>query len=262
MRRRPAGPLRPFVTSVGEEIAAPARFQKPFSVPGETGRAVVASRSPAVLHCRRGPSPAGLRDAAPPHGEVNVDAPLQPRLSRRRFLASLGLAAAGGAAAVVAVAEIGSQVGRAQPAPSGSSFGPLDAATPPASPQPSADYSGGCRNHYRSRPDLTPPASWSRSRPARWRRALSARRRTAAGTTGLPSSRTTASWSGFGRTAGRRSPTSTSSSSPVNLRWPGGRASSTVESVPATFVVTDPPTARSPGSGPATGAAPTSTSSR
>ena len=86
-----------------------------------------------------------------------MDAPLQPRLSRRRFLASLGLAAAGGAAAVVAVAEIGSQVGRAQPAPSGSSFGPLDAATPPASPQPSADYSA-FRNHYRSRPDLTPPA--------------------------------------------------------------------------------------------------------
>ena len=86
-----------------------------------------------------------------------MDEALSPRMSRRRFIASLGLAAAGGAAAVAAVAEMDGLVGRATPAATGSPLAGLDAATPPASPQPSPDYSA-FRHHFRSRPDLTPPA--------------------------------------------------------------------------------------------------------
>jgi hypothetical protein len=85
-----------------------------------------------------------------------VDEPVQARLSRRRFLASLGLAAAGGAAAVLAAAELEGVVGHAGPAASGSALAAPDGTSAPTSPLPTADYSA-FRHHYRSRPDLTPP---------------------------------------------------------------------------------------------------------
>ena len=85
-----------------------------------------------------------------------MDRPIPARLSRRRFLASLGLAAAGGAAATVALAELVQTAGRAQPVASGADLAALDGTPAPVSPQPSPDYSA-FRHHYRSRPDLTPP---------------------------------------------------------------------------------------------------------
>ena len=88
--------------------------------------------------------------------------PLTARLSRRRFLAFLGLAAAGGAAAALAATELVRTAGVAQPQASGEqvaeavpSASPA-ASSPAASPAPSPDYSA-FRSHYRSRPDLTPP---------------------------------------------------------------------------------------------------------
>ena len=85
-----------------------------------------------------------------------MDEPVHGRLSRRRFLASLGLAAAGGAAAVLAAAELEGIAGHAEPSATGTSLAALDGTSAPTSPQPSADYSA-FRHHYRSRPDLTPP---------------------------------------------------------------------------------------------------------
>ena len=85
-----------------------------------------------------------------------MDEPVQARLSRRRFLASLGLAAAGGAAAVLAATELEGANGQARPNAPGASLGVLDGTPAPTSPRPSADYSA-FRHHYRSRPDLTPP---------------------------------------------------------------------------------------------------------
>ena len=48
-----------------------------------------------------------------------MDEPVLARPTRRRFLAFLGLAAAGGAAAALAATELGKTAGPAQPAPSG-----------------------------------------------------------------------------------------------------------------------------------------------
>ncbi len=95
--------------------------------------------------------------------EVNpiMDAPLNPqRLSRRRFLATVGAAAAGGAAVTFAAVELAGRGSAAPPAPlpSAAALAAL-AGSPspsPAAPSPSADYSA-FRHHYRSRPDLTPP---------------------------------------------------------------------------------------------------------
>ena len=81
-----------------------------------------------------------------------MDRPVPARLSRRTFLASLGVAAAGGAATALLATEFAHTAGRAEPAASGASPG---ASLAPSSPQPSPDYSA-VRNHYRSRPDLTP----------------------------------------------------------------------------------------------------------
>lgn len=85
-----------------------------------------------------------------------MDRPVPARLSRRRFLAWLGIAAAGGAATALAVAELAGTAARAQPTTSGATLAALDGPSAPASPQPSPDYSA-FRHHYRSRPDLTPP---------------------------------------------------------------------------------------------------------
>jgi len=88
--------------------------------------------------------------------------PVLARLTRRRFLAFLGLAAAGGAAAALAATELGKTAGPAQPAPSGAPLTALAGSPPPGSPLPSAAPSpspsySAFRSHYRSRPDLTPP---------------------------------------------------------------------------------------------------------
>ncbi len=83
-------------------------------------------------------------------------------LSRRRFLAFLGLAAAGGAAAALAATEIVGSAGPSQPLASGEKVAEAAASVSPAgssvaaSPAPSPDTSAW-RSHYRSRPDLTPP---------------------------------------------------------------------------------------------------------
>src|ERR1700690_3222881 len=86
--------------------------------------------------------------------------PVLARLTRRRFLAFLGLAAAGGAATALAATELAKTPGPAQPAASGGPLTALAGSPPPGSPPPSAapspDYSA-FRSHYRSRPDLTPP---------------------------------------------------------------------------------------------------------
>ena len=82
-----------------------------------------------------------------------MDRPVPVRLSRRRFLASLGVAAAGGAATALMATELARTAGRAEPAASAASqVASLDS----SSPGPSPDYSA-VRSHYRSRPDLTPP---------------------------------------------------------------------------------------------------------
>ena len=88
--------------------------------------------------------------------------PVLARLTRRRFLAFLGLAAAGGAAAAVAATEFTKTAGPAQSAASAAPLTALAGSPPPGSPLPSGspapspDYSA-FRSHYRSRPDLTPP---------------------------------------------------------------------------------------------------------
>ncbi len=91
-----------------------------------------------------------------------MDEPILARLTRRRFLAFLGLAAAGGAATALAANELVRTAGSAQSAASGAPLTALAGSLPPGSPRPSAtpapspDYSA-FRSHYRSRPDLTPP---------------------------------------------------------------------------------------------------------
>ena len=85
-----------------------------------------------------------------------MDGPTPARLSRRRFLAWLGLAAAGGAAATIALAEVAGTAERTQPPASGPQLAALGGTSPAPSPPPSPDYSA-FRRHYRSRPDLVPP---------------------------------------------------------------------------------------------------------